>query len=308
MARQRSPEEINQVLGADPEMQRLSEQFRAGGGKFNPFAGVGGRELTGQDAIHRDARRRMKELGITETPHDWTMSLSNNSISKKSWWERNMDWVLPAMLMGGPAAYAASTGAFGAGAGAGAASGGGGGAAATTPALSSLPVSSTISVPAAGSVPLGPLAGKGAMAGISKFMNSPFGLSLLGIGTDILGGLIGGEDEERSKNLLAGLPNSDPRKAVVDPVNQMYNAIRQANTLAQAFGQRAANPVRPRGPQMPGYGGRGQADVPLGGGGQGPQGLDVSALLAELQGALPERRPLPGATSPTQRRSPFSRG
>jgi hypothetical protein len=95
------------------------------------------------------------------------------------------------------------------------------------------------------------------MGGVGKFLNSPFGMKAFGTGVDLLGGLLGGDEETDNLKSFADLKDSDPRKALVDPVQNMYNAIRTANQLAQAFAGRSANPTQLRSTSMPGFGGRG---------------------------------------------------
>lgn len=303
----RTPQEINELLAGDPELQRMSQDY-AKGGK---------RGIMGTIRDTAPQRQRMKELGIAETPHDWTYSPSNNSISKKSWFGRNMDWLIPAMLVGGPAAYAAGTGAFG---GAGAASAASGGA---TPPLSSLPVSSTISVPSAGSV-LGPTTAKGgAMAGFSKFLRSPIGMTLLGGGLDILGGLLGGDDEQSSgrDDLIRSFLNmkdSDPRAGLVQPQNALFNALQAVISMQKDVAQRpfiqprpisaAPKPFQTGG--LPFDIGQSTPQGPVSRTYEPPKNANIQELLSMLQPAAGRGPTSPvGAPGPqTKRKSPFSRG
>ena len=307
MAKLRNQNQYTDTLAGDDQFQQLrqaSNEEPKGFGKIFQRGADGKIDLKNLQINQniQGMNNRMKELGV-DLPKDYAYSPRTGEITQDSWMDRH-GLKLALGAMGGIAGGAFLPALLGAGGAAGGAS------SAATPALSSLPV--TAATPTAGilgtagSIAGGGAATGGAMAGIGKFMNSPLGLSLLGMGTGLLGDLLGGDEETDNLKSFADVDDDDPRKALVDPVQNMYNAIRSTNLLAQAFGQKAAGPAGLRKPQMPGFGGRGPAmDI---GSPDRPQGMDLSAFLADLQAQLPaERPPLPGGAAASGE-SPFFQG
>ena len=97
-------------------------------------------------------------------------------------------------------------------------------------------------------------------SGLSKFFNSNAGLALLGGGLNLAGSLIGGEDPLPRKS-FSDVPNSDPRKKWVDPVQGMFENRKGANLGAEAFLRAPSwapihQPTRPRTPGIPQAGDR----------------------------------------------------
>lgn len=257
-----------------------------------------------------------------ELPHDYRFNWGANAdeLLKRDSFVRRNPWFMPAI--------AAGVGGFGAASGIAAAGGGAGGAGAVapqaaTPALSSLPVTSSLTVPNVGSV-LGPAAAKGgAMAGFGKFLGSPMGMTLLGGGLDLLGGLIGGDDEQSSgrDDLIRSFLNmkdDDPRAGLVKPQNALFNALQAVIAMQKDVAQRpfiqprpisaAPKPFQTGG--LPFDIGQSTPQGPVSRTYQPPANTNIQQLLSILQpqpGQGP-RGPVGGPSPATKRKSPFSRG
>ncbi len=175
--------------------------------------------------------RRMGELGV-DLPEDYSFRPKHGDINRAGFMERNRDW-LGLAGMGGIAGAAFLPALLGAG---GAAGGG-----ASTPALSSLPVSAGASVPAAGSVPLGMGAAAG---GIKGALMNPMVLStLIQSGLGFLGGM-GGDDQDDQRTSFEGTGPTDPR-------NVSYNLLANLYPLLQGLQERARTGTQLRSSYVP---------------------------------------------------------
>lgn len=96
--------------------------------------------------------------------------------------------------------------------------------------------------------------GGGWMDKVGKFLGSTPGMVAMSGGLGLLGDLLGDDTEPNERKSFADVPDSDPRKGVVDPVQSQYEARRLGNEALASFASRPKFEYQPT--MMPGQPGR----------------------------------------------------
>lgn len=161
---------VNAAVASDPELQQLVQRFIS-----NDSTGVTSLANTPETLLNQ----RLQQMGV-EIPKAWKLG-ADGKAAQQSWFQRNMDWVVPGLILGGGLGGAYATGALGA---SGAAGGG-----ASVPALASgVPegIGGASALPTLGSLAAGGGAtgtGAGFLAtDIGNVANSVSGAETLGAG------------------------------------------------------------------------------------------------------------------------------